>query len=342
MEPLPVPNVRIRDVAARAGVGVATVSRVLNGRAHVSVATREKVLLAMRELDYRPSSIARNLSFRRTMVIGVVVPFLTSPSAVERVRGIVDELAGSEYDLSLFDVESVDRRRRAFELLARADRTDGLVVVSLIPDAAAVAHLQSARMPCVLIDGVHPHLPHVASDDVHGAELATRHLLELGHRRIAFVGDKPPDPYRFTSSRDRTAGYLRALASAGIGERAEYIRAGTQDRQEAQTIAERLLTLREPPTAVFAASDLQALGVLEAAARLGVRVPDDLSVVGYDDVEMASYVGLTTVSQQLVESGRRGAHLLLRALAGDEVPTRGELLDLELVVRRTTAAPPLS
>jgi DNA-binding LacI/PurR family transcriptional regulator len=341
MEPLPVQSVRIRDVAARAGVGVATVSRVLNGRAHVAAATREKVLLAMRELDYRPSSIARNLSFRRTMVIGVVVPFLTSPSAVERVRGIVDELAGSEYDLALFDVESVDRRRRAFELLARPDRNDGLVVVSLIPDAAAVARLHAARMPCVLVDGAHPHLPHVVSDDVYGGELATRHLLELGHRRIAFVGDKPPDPYRFTSSRDRTAGYLRALASAGVPERPEYVRAGTQDRQEARSIAERLLALREPPTAIFAASDLQALGVLEAATHLGVRVPEDLSVVGFDDVEVASYVGLTTVSQQLVESGRRGAHLLLRALSGDDVPTDGELLDLELVVRRTTAPPPL-
>jgi LacI family transcriptional regulator len=342
MEPIPVQNVRIRDVAARAGVGVATVSRVLNGRAHVAAATRERVLLAMRELDYRPSTIARNLSFRRTMVIGVVVPFLTSPSAVERVRGIVDEVSGSEYDVALFDVESVDRRRRAFELLARADRTDGLVVVSLIPDAAAVARLQAARIPCVLVDGAHPHLPHVVSDDVYGAELATRHLLELGHRRIAFVGDKPPDPYRFTSSRDRTSGYLRALAAAGVPERREYIRAGTQDRQEAQSIGERLLALREPPTAVFAASDLQALGVLEAASHAGLRVPDDLSVVGFDDVEISSYVGLTTVSQHLVESGRRGAHLLLRALAGDDVATAGELIDVELVVRRTTAPPRLA
>jgi DNA-binding LacI/PurR family transcriptional regulator len=340
MEPLPVPNVRIRDVAARAGVGVATVSRVLNGRAHVAAATRERVLVAMRELDYRPSTIARNLSFRRTMVVGVVVPFLTSPSAVERVRGIVDELAGSEYDVALFDVESVDRRRRAFELLARADRTDGLLVVSLIPDAAAVARLHAARMPCVLVDGAHPHLPHIVSDDVHGGELATRHLLELGHRRIALIGDKPPDPYRFTSSRDRTAGYLRALATAGVPERPDYVRAGTQDRHEAQAIAERLLSLAERPTAIFAASDLQALGVLEAAARLGLRVPDDLSVVGFDDVEIASYVGLTTVRQPLTESGRHGARLLLRALAGEDIEPRGELLDLELVVRRTTAPPP--
>ncbi|HUZ81363.1 MAG TPA: LacI family DNA-binding transcriptional regulator [Gaiellaceae bacterium] len=330
---------RIRDVASRAGVGVATVSRVLNGRAHVAGPTKERVLTAMRELDYRPSSIARNLSFRRTMVVGVVVPFLTSPSAVERVRGIVEVLAASDYDLALYDVESEDRRRRAFELLGRPDRTDGLLVVSLIPDAAAVARLQAARIPCVLVDGSHPHLPHVISDDVHGGELATRHLLELGHRRIALIGDKPPDPYRLGGSRDRTSGYQRALAQAGVASRPDYLRGGTQSREEARAIAEELLGLPDPPTAVFACSDVEALGVLEAAAALGLHVPGDVSIVGFDDIEIASYVGLTTIRQPLLESGRRGAALLLATLAGGGA-TVSEELGLELVARRTTGPPP--
>jgi LacI family transcriptional regulator len=342
LEPLSERPVRIGDVAARAGVGVATVSRVLNGRAHVADPTRERVLTAIRELDYRPSSLARNLSFRRTLVVGVVVPFLTRPSAVERVRGIVEVLAGSEYDLALFDVESEDRRRRAFEQLGRTDRTDGLLVVSLIPDAAAVARLQAARIPCVLVDGSHPHLPHVVSDDVHGGELATRHLLELGHRRIAMIGDKPPDPYRLAGSRDRTAGFRRALASAGIVPPPEYIRTGTESRDEAREIAASLLALPEPPTAIFAGSDFEALGVLEAAEAHGVDVPGRLSVVGFDDVEIASYVGLTTVRQHLAETGRLGATMLLDALDGDSatddtVPSQH--IDLELVRRRTTAPP---
>ena len=326
-------------MAARAGVGVATVSRVLNGRAHVAAPTRKRVQAAISELNYRPSSLARNLSFRRTMVVGVVVPFLTSPSAVERVRGVVEVLAASEYDLALFDVESEGRRQRAFELLGRADRTDGLLVISLIPDAAAVARLQVARIPCVLVDAAHPHLPHVVSDDIQGGELATRHLLELGHRRIALIGDKPPDPYRLVGSRDRTAGFQRALAYAGIELTPGYVREGTQSRDEARAIAEDLLRLSEPPTAVFAASDVQALGVLEAAAGLGVRVPEDLSVIGFDDIEIASYVGLTTMRQHLIESGRRGATLLLQALAGGSIAS-SETLELELVVRKTTAPPP--
>jgi len=340
MEPLSEHTAKIRDVAARAGVGVATVSRVLNGRAHVSDETRARVLEAMQALDYQPSSVARNLSFRRTMVIGVVVPFLTSPSAVERVRGIVAALSPSEYDLALFDVESEDRRRRAFDIFARPDRTDGLLVVSLIPDAAAVARLDRGRIPCVLVDGAHPHLPHVVSDDVRGGELATRHLLQLGHRAIALIGDKPPDPYRLSGSRDRTTGYLRALGEFEVPHRDEYLREGTQSRDVAQTIATELLQLPDRPTAIFACSDDQALGVLAAASDLGLRVPEDLSVVGFDDVEIASYVGLTTVRQPLFESGRVGAELLLEALAGDgDVESRA--LDLELMVRRTTGPPPL-
>jgi LacI family transcriptional regulator len=326
-------------VAARAGVGVATVSRVLNGRAHVSDATRERVLEAIRTLNYRPSSIARNLSLGRTLVIGVVVPFFTSPSAVERLRGIVSAFEGSPYDLALFDVESADRQRRAFDLLGRGDRADGLLVVSLVPPDEELARLQAARIPCVLVDAPHATLPSVLVDDVTGGALATRHLIELGHRRIAFIGDKPPDRFRFDSSRDRTDGYEGALARAGLERRPEYIREGTQSRHLARSIAEELLRLPEPPTAIFAASDTQALGVLEAARGRGLRVPGDLSVVGFDDVEVASYVGLTTVRQPLAESGRRGAQLLLQALRGEPLSARSETLPLDLIVRATTGPP---
>jgi LacI family transcriptional regulator len=330
----------IADVAAHAGVGVATVSRVFNGHPNVADPTRERVLAAIRELDYRPSSVARNLSLRCTFVIGVVVPFFTNPSAVERLRGIVAGLEASPYDLALFDVESPDRQRRAFDTFGRGDRADGLLVVSLVPPDVELVRLDAARIPCVLVDAPHPALPTVLSDDVEGGVLATRHLLDLGHRRIAFIGDKPPDRFRFHSTRDRTEGYVRELAQAGLSVRPDYLREGTQSRYVARNIAEDLLRLPEPPTAIFAASDTQALGVLEAAQALGVRVPDELSVIGFDDVEAASYVGLTTVRQPLYESGRRGAELLLQALAGGRLDAHSEILPLELVVRRTTAAPP--
>src|SRR5581483_10109362 len=339
MKSVPESPARIADVAALAGVGVATVSRVLNGHAHVAAATRQRVLEAIRTLDYHPSSVARNLSLKRTLVIGVVVPFLTSPSAVERVRGIVTALAASPYDLALFDVESAGHERRAFRLLADTHRTDGLLIVSLIPSDDEVARLQRDGVTIVLVDGKHPAMPGVVVDDVAGGALATRYLVELGHRRIAFIGNKQADPFRFQSSRDRTVGYETTLRDAGIALHPEYVREGTQSRHIARGIAEELLRLPEPPTAIFAASDTQALGVLEAARALAIPVPDALSVVGFDDIEIASYAGLTTVRQPLAESGRRGAELLLEALAGRPLATQVETLPLDLVVRVTTRPP---
>jgi DNA-binding LacI/PurR family transcriptional regulator len=335
MEPLSGVQARIADVAAHAGVGVATVSRVLNGHANVRPATRDRVLDAIRTLNYRPSSVARNLSLQRTMVIGALLPWFTNPSAVQRVRGIVDGLSGSLYDLMVFDIESEDRQRRAFELFDRGDRADGLLVVSTNPPDLEVKRITAAGLPCILIDGVHPSLPSIAVDDVAGGEMATRHLIELGHRRIALIGDPPPE-FRFDWSRDRTRGYEQALARAGLDVRPEYVREGTRLLHVARGIAAELLSLPERPTAIFAASDTQAFGTLEAARALGIRVPEELSVIGFDDIEVASYVGLTTVRQPLFESGRRGAELLLRALSGRQVDVRTELLPLELVVRSTT------
>jgi DNA-binding LacI/PurR family transcriptional regulator len=346
VEPLPDPAARppgnparIADVAARAGVGVATVSRVLNGRVGVRASTRDRVVEAIEALNYRPSSLARGLSLQRTMVVAALLPWFTNPSAVERVRGIVDGL-GSKYDLMVFDIESEARQRRAFELFDRGDRADGLLVVSTLPPEAEVERLRAGEIPCVLIDAVHPSFPSVAVDDVAGGELATRHLVELGHQRVALIGDPPPE-FRFDWSRDRTRGYERALAAAGIEARADYVREGTRLPHVARAIAAELLSLPERPTAVFAASDTQAIGVLEAARKLGISVPRELSVIGFDDIEVAAYLGLTTVRQPLVESGRRGAKLLLDLLAGHQVVPLRELLPLELIVRGSTGPAPV-
>jgi DNA-binding LacI/PurR family transcriptional regulator len=324
-------------------VGVATVSRVLNGRENVRPVTRAKVQEAIDALRYRPSSVARSLSLRRTHLLGVVVPFFTSPSAVERVRGIAGVLARSAYDLMLFDVESEDRREHAFRLFDRGDRSDGLLLISLAPPEDEVERLLESRLPVVLVDAEHPAFPSLVIDDVRGGALATSHLIELGHRRIGFVGDKSPDPFRFTSSRDRTRGYESALREAGIELRREYVREGTHSHHVARSIAIDLLRLPDRPTAVFAASDTQGLGVLEAARILGIRVPEELSVIGFDDIEVAAYVGLTTVRQPLYDSGRRGAELLLQLLArgadGLDSPHLEEL-PVELVVRSTTGRPP--
>ena len=332
--------VTIGDVAAHAGVGAATVSRVLNDSPKVSEPTRQRVLAAIEVLDYRPSPLARGLSLGRGHGFGVIVPFFTHASAVERLRGVVDVLADSPYDLVLFDIESPERRDQVFAEMLRRDRADGLLVMSLPPAPGALDRLAARGVPVVVVDVGGTNVSAVTSDDFGGGRMATRHLVELGHERIGFLGDAPDNPFGFTSSARREAGYVEELASARIRFDAALVRHGPHDREIARCLATELLALDEPPTAIFASSDVQALGVMEAARDASLAVPDQLSVIGYDDVELSAYAGLTTVRQPLFESGRLGARMLLEALAG-RAPAEPEShqLPIELVLRSTTGPP---
>jgi DNA-binding LacI/PurR family transcriptional regulator len=326
---------RIRDVAAHAGVGVGTVSRVLNDSPGVAEATRAHVRAVMDELGYRPSPIARSLSLGRTQTLGVIAPFFTSPSVVERLRGIDDVIGRSGYDLTLFNVETPEQRRDALSRFARRDRLDGVIVISLPLRDAEVRTLNGDGLPAVLVDVGHPSLPHVTTDDVLGGRLAGEHLLAAGHERIAFIGDLEDNPFGFASSERRLRGLRDALAEAAVPLPGAYVRRAPFGREAARGLTLRLLGLRRPPTAIFAASDVQAFGVLDAASRAGLDVPEDLSVVGFDDVELAAAIGLTTVRQPLRESGRRGAALLLDAVEGTGAGRGAELPEVELVERRT-------
>jgi DNA-binding LacI/PurR family transcriptional regulator len=334
--------VTIRDVARRAGVSVATASRVLNGKDVVNPLTRERIRNVMDELGFSPSPAARRLSLGRTLTIGVVVSFLTRPQAAERLRGVDAVLTDSELDLVIYNVESVQKRDHYLATLAHSQRTDGILVMSLPPPPAPAAALRAAPVPVVFID-VHSEaivdLPRVVGDDVAGGAIAARHLLELGHREIAFIGDAPDDPFGFTSSHDRQQGVVDALGADGMRLRPEWIGLGAHGRYEARDLAYAMLARDPRPSAIVAASDTQALGVITAARELGLHVPDDLSVVGYDDIETADYLGLTTIRQQLFESGRQGAEILLSEIEGrSERPPVAELAP-ELVVRGTTRPP---
>ena len=339
---MPQKPVTIRDVAREAGVSVATASRVLNGKDVVKPVTRDRILSVMLELGFSPSQAARRLSLGRTMTIGVLVSFLTRPQAAERLRGVDAVLADSEFDLVIYNVESVPKRDHYLSTLTTAQRADGLLVMSLPPTPEAAAALSGSPVPVVFID-VHTrsieHLPRVIGDDVRGGALAARHLVDLGHRSIAFIGDAVADPFGFTSSRDRERGFRDELATAGIQVPDRWIGHGAHGRYEARELARRMLTDDDRPTAIFTASDTQALGVIAAARELGLHVPDDLSVVGYDDIEAADYVGLTTVRQQLFESGRRGAEILLAEIDDRSDEPVIAQLHPELVVRVTTARP---
>jgi DNA-binding LacI/PurR family transcriptional regulator len=332
----------IRDVARAAGVGLGTVSRVLNDSPLVSPSTRQRVLDVIADLNYTPNEIARSFSSGKTLTVATIAPYFTRPSVVERLRGIESSLSANGYNLVVFNVETVERRDACLRDVPRRDRADGLLIISLAPREEEIALLQTSGVPVVLIDTIGEGLPQVLIDDVAGGELATKHLIELGHTRIGFIGDLLEDPlnFNFTSSKHRFEGYRNAHRAAGITVRSEYYRHDYHGRYEARVLARQLLLLPEPPSAIFAASDTQAMGALEAARDLGFSVPGNLSIIGFDDIDVAEYLGLTTVRQPLFESGARGVELMLTLISGERAPPSREYLPIELVPRATTARAP--
>lgn len=335
-------SVTIRDVARRAGVGLGTVSRVINNSPLVHEETRTRVERAVAELDYVPNPAARGLPNGRTNTIAVIVPFFTRPSIIERLRGVENTLVQTDYDLIVYNVETPARRDQCIREVPRRGRVDGVLVISLPPRQADVAYVAKANVPIVLVDAHHPSLDQLnrlVVEDVRGGQRVTDFLIGLGHRRIAFVGDVPDSPFNFTSSNDRLHGYRAALRKAHIPVEPDYVVQGEHGRVRACEMAQSLLRRAQRPTAIFAASDTQAMGVLEAARGLGLSVPHDLSVVGYDDIEVAEYLGLTTMRQSLYESGKRGVELLLHAIEHPFAKPVSEVLPTELIVRRTTAPP---
>ncbi len=332
----------IRDVARKAGVGLGTVSRVINASPHVSETTRQRVRQAIGELNYVPNPTARRLSTGKTLIIAVIVPFFTRPAEIERLRGIEGTLAESNYDLIIYNVETVQRRDACIREIPRKERADGVIIISLSPRTEDLPYLVQADVPIVLVDANHPSLTmlnRVIVDDLQGGRQATQHLINLGHTKIAIISDYLENAFNFTSSRDRYNGYRQALNAAGIGFRPEYHRQAEHGRHEAYTLVLEMLALPEPPTAIFAASDTQAMGVLQAAAELGLRVPEELSVIGYDDIEVAEYLELTTMRQLLYESGQRGVELLLDILHDPGAAVKYDVMPTELIIRRTTAPP---
>jgi len=332
-------TVTIRDVAKRAGVGVGTVSRVLNDSDAVRESTRSRVQAAIEDLDFSPSPLARRLSSGKAMAIGVIVPFFTNASVVRRLQGIVSVLASSEYDLVLFDVENTENNDVLLTNIVQRKLVDGMLILSLRPMDSDMERFLQAGVPAVIVDARHPELTSIFVDNVQGGKQATQHLINLGHEKIGYISDYPNNPFNFSPVHDRLQGYIFAIEEAGIPYNHEYYRVGGLDSQEARQQAHDLLNLPDPPTAIFAYSDTQAVGVLEAARDLGLHVPTDLSVIGYDDIEVAQYLQLTTIRQRLFDSGVKGAQLLLDVM-DDSIHEPIELvLPTELIIRGSTAVP---
>lgn len=329
-------NTTIYDVAKAAGVSIATVSRVLNSSQQVNESTRQQVLAAIERLGFVPSAEASARARRSHRRIGVLAPFFTYPSFVQRLRGVTSVLDGSPYELVVYNVDTPAHCRRYLESLPVVQRLDGLVIMSLRISDQEAERFSQQGLPVVLIETAHAKCSGVEVDQIAGGRLAADYLLAQGHRRLAFVGGDIEIPgYTLHTSELRLAGYRSALHEAGLPLQDAYVRQTHNSLEGARQQAHILFDLPQPPTAIFAASDTLALGVLKAARQRGLNLPGDVAVIGFDDLDIADYVGLTTISQALDESGRVGVELLLARIAEPTRPVQQVRLALKEVVRET-------
>ena len=327
----------IEDVAARAGVSTATVSRALRGLPKVSAATRERVLAAARDLDYVVSASASSLASGRTSTVAVVSPYIARWFFGQVISGAETVLRDAGFDLLLYTVGTSERRARFFSELPLRGRVDAVMVLAVPLDDSEVTSLAALRMPVATVGLAVPGFSSVRIDDVAGAMSAVNHLLTLGHRRIAMIAGGS-GPARFTAPRDRRAGYVTALGEAGIGAQADCEVDGHYTVDGGERAMASLLALSDLPTAVFVQSDEMAMGALRAIHKVGLRCPEDISVVVFDDHEMAALFDLTTVAQPVREQGAIAARQLLAALSGEGSPI-SEQVPTHLVVRKTTCPP---
>jgi LacI family transcriptional regulator, galactose operon repressor len=334
-------RVTIREIADLAGVSIATVSRVVNGRDDVSEETRELVSGIVREQGYATNRSARGLSAGRTGFVGVLVPLVYPVYFSAILSGAAEALY--EHELRLVLSPTHHEHEREVTLLDRLmhGMTDGALIVLPEETSDELAELMRQDYSFVVVDPLEPldeSIPSVSAAHVSGAGQAMQHLLGLGHRRIGTI----TGPRGWVATEERRRGYLAALAAAGITPDPALENESNFEIEGGRAAARALLDLRDPPTAIFAFNDNLAIGAIEEARARGLRVPDELSVVGFDDVEHARIVTpmLTTVRQPLAEMGRTAVSLLTRLLAGQRVETLRIELGTRLVVRESTGPPP--
>jgi LacI family transcriptional regulator len=330
---LPAHRVTIRDVAARADVSVATVSKVINQRHGVSAATFARVTSVIEELGFEASLVAQSLRNHRTGVIGILVADL-EPFSTELLQGAADAVRGSGFELVVYSAGGRTQDSAGWErrYLSRLSGTlvDGAVLVT--PTVVDVDY----GAPVVAVD---PHTgsferPTIDADNLRGARLATEHLLELGHRRIGMLTGRPD----LQSAQLRERGYREALAAARVSIDENLIRPGSYDAVVSAISARQLLTTENRPTAIFAANDISAIATMQVAADLGLRLPRELSVVGFDNVAESALClpQLTTVAQPIREMGRLAVEMLTQLIQGLPVDRVHLTLPTELLVRQST------
>lgn len=327
----------MRDVAELAGVSVTTVSHVINQSRPVSDELRSRVLNAMAELGYQPNTLARSLRRGKTHTIGIIIPDSANPFFAEVARGIEDTSFEHGYSVILCNTDNDLERESLYTGVLVEKQVDGILFVAAGLSAENIQTLQKRGMPLVIVDrqvsGV--EVDSVLTDNLQGGLLATRHLIGIGHKRIGCI----VGPSDLTPSAARITGYQQALSEIGVSYDEALIVKGDFQYESGFEAANQLLSMDVPPTAIFAFNDLMAVGALSNALERGLVVPDDLSLVGFDDVRPALYANppLTTVRQPKHEIGVLATQMLLERMLEPTLPPRTRVLDTTLTIRQSTA-----
>ncbi len=327
--------VTIQDVAKTAGVSISTVSRVLNGKVDVAGSTQDRILEVIKELGYTSSLAARSMRSHKKNLIGLVVPDIGFPYSIEIMKGINRAIAESTFDLLVYTTGGIQKdgtvtREQHYVSLLNNSLTDGVIIVA----SAAAEFITEAPIIAVDPHVINPNYPSVQGTNYQGALDVMEYLLRLGHRRIAFIDGRPGSG----SAGRRLKGYQDALLNAGIPLDNELIAPGDFSTATGYECALELLSLDNPPTAIFAANDQSAIGVYQAAEERGLRIPDDLSVVGFDNISEAKYLGLTTVNQFLADMGYVAVQMLVKWINDEPIDVHVQKIATKLIERNSCRA----
>jgi LacI family transcriptional regulator len=329
----------IYDVAKKAGVGIGTVSRAINNSSHISEETKRKVFEAIRELNYQPHSVAQSLARQKTQTIACIIPFFTGYFFVELLHGIQKKLTEYQYDLILYSVDITHKKETFLQKTLEERRVDGVLLVSLEIINEFADKFIKCHLPIVLVDSYHPDLDSITVDNIEGAYLATKHLIDLGYKKIGMIDGQ----LKSLPAKLRLKGYKKALQEHDINFDEKYFvacdivnEADGFNKEAGFAAMQQLLELGgDRPRAVFISSDIQAIGAMQAIKEHGLAIPDDIAVVGFDDIELAQYVGLTTMRQPIMEMGKLAVERLINNIL--EHPKNGfkQQFHTELVLRNS-------
>ena len=326
----------IVEIAKRAGVSPATVSRALRGMHHVNERTRKRIIEAAQLLDYpiRPDLLPPSAS-TRTNTIGVIAPFISRWYFSQALAGIEQALREAGMDLLLYNFAQVDARQRVFQQKKLVGKVDGLIVISLPPTQKEFEQILGLGIPVSLMGTLHEGCSCVSIDDVKGAEMATQHLVDMGHRDIAIMVGQNAYAYKFEVADQRLHGFKKVLTENGIEFNPPWQITADFDSHTSEIAMDEFLRQKKLPTAIFCQSDEMAFGAITSLRKKGLRVPEDISVIGYDDHEYANLVGLTTIAQPVQFLGQLAASQIMARIGKPESSIAQMKVPTSLVIRNS-------